>query len=297
MHVLCLAGGGFKGAFQVPVIRHLIETEHVHYDLVMGVSVGSINGAMTAQRDLPALDRIWSSINDNFALNGIRGYLRLALLGFRGFYSLKPFEQKLDENVDHERLAIPVEIGVAVRDTGLYVGLRYTAQAGTCRGVSLHDAILGSSAIAPLMESRPVVLDGQPRLLADGGHVHVLPVPPDDATEIDAVFNVPVLSREFHGGADPNIFAATTWALENQLTLSAAFDFHELAERTATTRVRVFAPPAGIGSLLHAGQGMIERRMAWGAAAAKMPITFRNGVPEKPDGYDDLTRRIERGEP
>src|SRR5690625_369545 len=65
---LVLSGGGFKGAFQVGALEYLlynpilIENEVIdidHFDIISGVSVGSLNGAFVATRQLEALKDIW----------------------------------------------------------------------------------------------------------------------------------------------------------------------------------------------------------------------------------------------
>lgn len=65
---LVLSGGGFKGAFQVGALEYLlynpvlIEDEVIdidHFDIISGVSVGSLNGAFVATGQLEALKDIW----------------------------------------------------------------------------------------------------------------------------------------------------------------------------------------------------------------------------------------------
>lgn len=65
---LVLSGGGFKGAFQVGALEFLlynpvlIENEVLditHFDIISGVSVGSLNGAFVATNQLEALKDIW----------------------------------------------------------------------------------------------------------------------------------------------------------------------------------------------------------------------------------------------
>src|SRR5699024_10752717 len=65
---LVLSGGGFKGAFQVGALEYLlynpilIEDEVIdidHFDVISGVSVGSLNGAFIATQQLETLKDIW----------------------------------------------------------------------------------------------------------------------------------------------------------------------------------------------------------------------------------------------
>lgn len=65
---LVLSGGGFKGAFQVGALEYLlynpvqIEDEVIDiqkFDIISGVSVGSLNGALVATNQMEALKDIW----------------------------------------------------------------------------------------------------------------------------------------------------------------------------------------------------------------------------------------------
>lgn len=65
---LVLSGGGFKGAFQIGALEYLlynsirIEDEMIdidHFNIISGVSVGSLNGAFIATGQLEALKNIW----------------------------------------------------------------------------------------------------------------------------------------------------------------------------------------------------------------------------------------------
>lgn len=65
---LVLSGGGFKGAFQIGALEYLlynpilIEDEILdinHFDIISGVSVGSLNGAFIATDQLEILKDIW----------------------------------------------------------------------------------------------------------------------------------------------------------------------------------------------------------------------------------------------
>jgi NTE family protein len=72
---LALSGGGFKGAFQVGALQYLQEhwqELHPHstplkFDVVTGVSVGSLNGLLVASNKFPQLVNLW----DDVAQNGV----------------------------------------------------------------------------------------------------------------------------------------------------------------------------------------------------------------------------------
>ncbi len=70
-YALVLSGGGFKGAFQLGVLNYMRENWHritgedkMHFDIIAGVSVGSLNGALMAMNQLDKLNELWNFIAD-----------------------------------------------------------------------------------------------------------------------------------------------------------------------------------------------------------------------------------------
>lgn len=72
---LVLSGGGFKGAFQLGVLNYLHahweaffpEVPHMQFDIIAGISAGSLNGVMVAADQLRELNYIWKKIGRNGA--------------------------------------------------------------------------------------------------------------------------------------------------------------------------------------------------------------------------------------
>lgn len=72
---LVLSGGGFKGAFQLGALKYLKENwvkfdpgnNNMKFDIVAGVSVGSLNGLMVASDKIDALEVFWN----NVAIKGV----------------------------------------------------------------------------------------------------------------------------------------------------------------------------------------------------------------------------------
>lgn len=70
---LALSGGGFKGAFQLGALQHLQEawtklqtgTPPLKFDVVTGVSVGSLNGLLVASQKFPQLVKLWNDVATN----------------------------------------------------------------------------------------------------------------------------------------------------------------------------------------------------------------------------------------
>ncbi len=71
-HAIVLSGGGFKGAFQLGAINALSQSAdrlfpdgQMNFDIVAGVSVGSLNGALLAMQRLDALNDFWQRVAAN----------------------------------------------------------------------------------------------------------------------------------------------------------------------------------------------------------------------------------------
>lgn len=70
---LVLSGGGFKGAFQMGALKHfrdhwsLIDSGSsvMKFDVIAGVSVGSLNGVLTACDEFGELEKLWLDIGPN----------------------------------------------------------------------------------------------------------------------------------------------------------------------------------------------------------------------------------------
>ncbi len=60
-YAIALEGGGARGAYQIGAWKAL-EEAGVRYNAVSGSSVGALNGALMAMRDLPRAEEIWSNI-------------------------------------------------------------------------------------------------------------------------------------------------------------------------------------------------------------------------------------------
>src|SRR5690625_3698543 len=71
-YALALSGGGFKGAFQLGALQYMRENwksltgqDDFRLDIICGVSVGALNGILTAGRQLDDLETLWRLIQRN----------------------------------------------------------------------------------------------------------------------------------------------------------------------------------------------------------------------------------------
>lgn len=68
IYAIALEGGGAKGAYQVGAWRAL-EEAGIRYNAVSGTSVGALNGAMMAMRDLPNAEKLWKDMRFSQVMN------------------------------------------------------------------------------------------------------------------------------------------------------------------------------------------------------------------------------------
>ncbi|BCA96957.1 patatin [Legionella antarctica] len=128
---LYLAGGGARGAYQAGVLKaigHILQTKTLPFNMVSGVSVGSINAAILAENanDFPAaldkLESMWGEIHchqiykaSNYELGKsvMRNLSTLIIKQRQSGHLLdtSPLRQFLDENIDFSRIQENINTG------------------------------------------------------------------------------------------------------------------------------------------------------------------------------------------
>jgi NTE family protein len=170
MTAFVLGGGGVLGASQVGMLRALLE-EGVRPDLILGTSIGSVNGAFVAADPTPAsadrLARVWRKVSEegDFLENPFRQAARAAKYRTH-FLSTRPLQRLIDENLGVDRfedLVVPFQCVAAHIES---------SKARWFSAGPITPAILASCAVPGMY--RPVEIDGQHFL--DGGLVHSIPV-------------------------------------------------------------------------------------------------------------------------
>ena len=130
MRALVLSGGGDRGAFQVGVIKRLVELGH-RWEMIAGVSVGAINATQMAMYS-PAdqhlgalkLEDFWFSLQGQKSIYAPWfGGPIAALLGRGSFNSTAPLEKFLRDRFDLKRLrgsGVKLMVGTVSLKTGEY---------------------------------------------------------------------------------------------------------------------------------------------------------------------------------
>lgn len=152
---LVLSGGGNLGVIQVPFLQHLMELG-VRPDLIVGMSVGSINGAFLAFHpdNLDGLADIWLAMRSRKLWH--RNVLRIGrnLLTQRMSIYANTFLRDLVEPYVSIDEITAAEIPLFITATSLSRGRKHVFQRG-----SVIEAILASAAIPGLFP--PVQIDGE----------------------------------------------------------------------------------------------------------------------------------------
>jgi NTE family protein len=166
-----LGGGGVLGAAEVGMLRALLEAD-IHPDLVLGTSIGALNGAMIARDPtLGAIERmsdLWRSARSDGAGVGDRPIrtVRRAVATGTHIYSAKPLRQRLAEefgDLTIEDLAVPLQVCAA--------SIERAAEHWFTSG-PVVDAVLASAAVPGLLPPAKV---GDEHYL-DGGIVNSIPL-------------------------------------------------------------------------------------------------------------------------
>ena len=164
-----LGGGGVLGAHEVGMLRAL-DDAGIRPDLVVGTSVGAINGVVVATDPHAAASRLaefWQAgvLRQAFGTSVFGRMAQLARSGTH-LHSIEPLRRLLEDNLPvdaFEDLAVPFQCVAA------------SVQAAAARWFGagpLVPAVLASCAVPGLLP--PVEIDGEH--FFDGGLVHSIPV-------------------------------------------------------------------------------------------------------------------------
>lgn len=166
-----LGGGGLLGAAEVGMLRALFEAG-ISADLVLGTSVGALNGALVAADPSPdVIDRLgglWESAAGSREVYGdgaVRQVTRAVRTGTH-LHSAKPLRERLQQELGDRRfedMAIPFQCCAA--------SIERAAEHWFTQG-RVVDAVVASAAVPGLL--RPARVDGEHFL--DGGIVNSIPV-------------------------------------------------------------------------------------------------------------------------
>lgn len=164
-----LGGGGVLGASEVGALRALLEAG-IHPDLVLGTSIGAVNGAIVASdpaRAVEELTDVWTSLSASEVWSGstVRRLRTLAESRI-ALHSLSPLREQL-----HRFLGQTAIEELPVRFQCCAASIECANEHWFTHG-PLVEAVLASCAVPGLFP--PVEIDGEHFI--DGGIVNSIPV-------------------------------------------------------------------------------------------------------------------------
>jgi len=201
---LVLSGGGSKGAFELGVVDYLVNDRGLDFEVIAGVSTGSLNAVVLAQgagasgirTEVAALKDLWFGIrsNDDIYTSRFLGKI-LAFISKNSIYSSDPLRTKLEKSVSPSKLTASgkdLRIGAVVLESGDYV----TADQ---KNPSILSWALASSSMPVFFP--PVSVDGVTAV--DGGVRNITPL--KDAFEALKARAARPTGPKGRGAADPDL--------------------------------------------------------------------------------------------
>ena len=161
---LVLSGGGSTGAYQMGVMKALQEL-NIKCDIVVGTSIGSINGAMYVSNSLDKAEEMWNKLNfksvfsenikyesqkDEFDV--IKKYIKVATKGGIEPNNLK---QNLIENIDLDKFYnSDIDYGLTTVSFPSLKTLKLTKK--EIKREELFDYIIASSTVFPVFKLKNI---------------------------------------------------------------------------------------------------------------------------------------------
>lgn len=170
-----LGGGGILGAVEVGMLRALFE-RGITPDLVLGTSVGAVNGALVAREPrLPVIDRLTDLWTQTAASRDVYGdrplrTVRRAVSTGTHIYSAKPLTQRLADELGDLTFA-DLEVTFQVCAASIERSAEHWFESGP-----LVPAIVASAAVPGLLPPAEVETEFGVEHFLDGGLVNSIPV-------------------------------------------------------------------------------------------------------------------------
>lgn len=263
---LHLGGGTALGAYQVPILLQLI-SELGPPGYVVGVSVGSLNGAFVGMRRWAQLPSVWHLVGEQ----GTSWFQRLNDDPWNGFFTLKPLRKHLKE-FQVGNFLIPTYAGLVNLEEGDY----QTACLNGLPIIESHNGLIVSCTQPGIHERAR--FRGQ--WCVDGGVDFVLPlIPEQEAPSRVIVISCSPLTRESRkikqtaeklNSAKEQASAAFRRLMTNTLLLNL-HTLEEQGRQRGVQRIDFYGPEtwAHVGNPFDADRKDINLRLDSGEADAQ----------------------------
>jgi NTE family protein len=166
---LVLSGGGARGAFQVGAEKYAREVKGYQWDIIAGVSVGAMNGAMLSMHRYSRLLELWDHLSNDQVYTGGFNFISLVkiLIGAKSFYGNEPLKKLLQQEFQAGRIIDDLHVGAVSLTSGEYVQF-------TRESLELSQAILASASIPVVWP--PVAVSPDYPAMVDGGVRNLTPI-------------------------------------------------------------------------------------------------------------------------
>jgi len=215
---LVLPGGGGRGAYQVGVVKALME-KGIEFDFAFGTSIGGLNATLLAQGGIDRLVDLWSRIRarDIFHLPSASLIGRLVLGHKLGLLDNSPLEEVLRKEADLPKLkASKTKVGLCATDLCSLETRLFTIDEIMSTN-ELIDVLMATSAIPMAFPPRHIRGHG---LWIDGGLVRNTPMEVAINMGADEIFMV-LLHPESINVCPTNMFEVLVRCLDIVLDASA----------------------------------------------------------------------------
>jgi NTE family protein len=286
---LVLSGGGAKGAFQVGAEKYAREVKGYQWDIIAGVSVGALNGAMLAMKKYDRLLEVWNTISSDKVYTGGINLLSVVklLFGAKSFYSNQPLQRLMHQEFNAAQISADLRVGAVSLISGEYVEFRGDDP-------NLEKAVLASTVMPIIWE--PLDVSDQLRSLVDGGVRNLSPVGDVLDADPDEVVIINCSPESFDTLPAPpkdivKIGLRTLDILLNELFCSDVREFvriNHLVKQAAVYGLTLHHPVSGrplkyfeckiiepqesLGDTLDFSQGAVQRSMKAGVECARQVL-------------------------
>ena len=179
---LVLSGGGARGAYEAEVVRYAMEVKGYKFDVISGVSVGALNGAMIAMHKLDRLTELWRTLTPEMIYTGPTASWRTVvklLMGSKSVYDTTPLRELIDREIDPSQITdVDLRIGAVSLKKRKYFVFRPSHP-------DFKKALLASAAIPTLFP--PVEISEEYPAMADGSIKNYAPIGDIMDTEPDEI--------------------------------------------------------------------------------------------------------------
>lgn len=196
MRALVLSGGGVKGAYQVGALQNLVKDRGFSYDVLCGISVGSLNCSFMSlfpkTEEIIAVDSLlsfWNNVDSSQIFKRWFPFGKLHALWLKSMYDSQPLIDLIKSRIDINKVRSSgkkILVGAVSLTTGNY---RIFTQDDDC----FVDGVLASSSFPAGL--KPIQIGTE--LYTDGGVKHITPLSSAidaGANEIDIIICAPLMS-------------------------------------------------------------------------------------------------------